>query len=201
MNEKNGIYAVILAAGYSSRFRGNKLLSIVAGKPVLSHVIESVMASAVQAAAIVVPDDETFKHLIPAGIQAIKNELRSGGMSTSIRTGVNFFKNAAQAVMLIAADQPLVGSDIIDGLIAKYQIHPNSIVCCSVEGTPRNPMIFPEEFFGDLLNLEGDAGGKIVAISNMERVVGVEIPHERLADIDSTDDLRRISEIISESKP
>ncbi|MEM0155215.1 MAG: nucleotidyltransferase family protein [Thermoplasmataceae archaeon] len=200
MNENSGVCAVILAAGQSSRFPGNKLLYKIAGKPVLSHIIESVMASAVQAAAIVVPDNEIFKSLIPAGFQTLINELRSRGMSTSIRAGIDYFKNTAMAVMLVAADEPLVGSDILDGLIEQYHTNPHSIICCSVSGIPRNPMIFPAEFFEDLLRLEGDNGGKNVAITNMDRLVKLEVASDRLIDVDSPEDLRKISEILGENK-
>lgn len=183
------ICAVVLAAGFSKRFQGNKLLSVIFGKKVLEWTIESAIGSLVQDVAVVIPGDQSLDHVIPAGVHSIINQWRDGGLGTSISAGVKFFRNKADAILFMAADQPLVDSHVLDALIRLYWDNRKSIVSCAVNGEIRNPMIFPSVFYDDLEGMKGDVGARTIALKNGDSVISVEVDPDKLIDVDSSDDL------------
>lgn len=190
------VCAVILAAGFSKRFGSDKLLSDMGGRTVLQRSVENVLGTSVDKVAVVVPNDGKLDNYLPSSVHRIYNPERTGGISTSIAAGVNFFRNSANGILLMVADQPLVDSGTLDKLLSLFRENPSRIVACSVSGEIRNPMIFPARLFGSLASLKGDSGAKDLALSRVGELKTVEVDQEKLMDVDTIDDLKQVLSLI-----
>ena len=187
------VCAVILAAGFSRRFGSDKLLSTFDGKSILQCSTESAPSSSVSRVAVVVPEDSELVYHIPASVSMITNMERREGVSTSIAAGVKFFRSFADGILFLVADQPLIDSETLERLLSIFREHPSCIIASSVGGDIRNPMVFPSRFFGRLTLLSGDTGAKTIALSSIQDVIKVEVDPNKLVDIDTVEDLKRLN--------
>ncbi len=130
---------------------------------------------------------------IPASVTLITNAMRGKGISSSIAAAVEYFKESADAIMFMVADQPMVDTGTLDNIISIFRQNPSFIVASSVDGDVRNPMIFPKRYFEDLLQLTGDIGAKSVALANITHVIKIEVSPEKLVDIDTVEDLVKLN--------
>ena len=193
---KSEVCAVILAAGFSTRFGSNKLIMDVGGKPIISHAVESALGSSADRVAVVIPVGSPMRAYIPASVTLIINTVRDKGISSSIAAAVEYLKETAQAIMFMVADQPMIDTGTLDNILTTFRQNPSFIVASSVHGDVRNPMIFPKRYFEELLQLTGDSGAKSVAQANMTSVIKVEINPEKLVDIDTVEDLAKLNSTI-----
>lgn len=86
-------------------------------------------------------------------------------------------------------DQPNLALSTMLSLIRTAMLHPGKIVCSAHEGMPGNPVLWDRKFFGELLKLEGDTGGKQILERCREQCILVETEAEELKDIDRKQDL------------
>ncbi|MHB1708169.1 MAG: nucleotidyltransferase family protein [Thermoplasmataceae archaeon] len=190
---KSEVCAVILAAGFSTRFGSNKLIMDVGGKPIISHAVESALGSSADRVAVVIPVGSTMRTYISTSVTLITNALRDKGISSSIAAAVEYFKESADAIMFMVADQPMIDTCTLDKILSIFRQNPSFIVASSVDGDVRNPVIFPKKYFEVLLQLTGDSGAKSVALANIKNVIKVEVNPEKLVDIDTVEDLAELN--------
>jgi molybdenum cofactor cytidylyltransferase len=194
------IAAVILAAGLSKRFGKDKLLSKIGEMTVIERSISSIPVEYFWKVAAVVPDDPSMNPYLPHYIVRIVNGRREEGIGTSISLATKFFMKEADGILFYLADQPFVGREIIAMLVTLFIQTQGKIVSCSVDGNARNPMIFPRKMFGELESLKGDEGAKRLAEMNNTDLIKVEVDPSRLVDIDTEEDIRRISKEMQDGK-
>ena len=190
---RSEVCAVILAAGFSTRFGSNKLIMDVGGKPIISHAVEAALGSSADRVAVVIPVGSTMRAYVPASVMLITNAFRDKGISSSIAAAVEYFKESADAIMFLVADQPMIDAGTLDNILSIFRQNPSFIVASSVAGDVRNPMIFPERYFEELLQLTGDSGAKSVALANITNVIKVDVSPEKLVDIDTVEDLAKLN--------
>ncbi|HZU67880.1 MAG TPA: nucleotidyltransferase family protein [Ktedonobacteraceae bacterium] len=185
--------AIILAAGSSSRMGGgrHKLLLPLHNRPVLAHVIDAVLASQARPAVIVLGHQAEqvrttiFPGSIPQDIMLIENPDYLQGMSTSMRLGIqmltangytkgerNYFVDSA---LVVLGDQPLLTQQVIDSLITIYRRTGKRIVAPVYDGKRGSPVLFDRSLFPELLQIEGDEGGRKVVENHKKEVELVEI--------------------------
>lgn len=104
-------HAVILAAGTGSRFGGQKLLSLLDGKPLIAHVV----AAVAHVPTVVVGPPELEPHIYPARL--IENLEPERGMTHSLRLA-NAAIDANDALLVLLADMPWITRAIVDTVIA-----------------------------------------------------------------------------------
>ena len=63
------------------------------------------------------------------------------------------------------------------------------IICTSCNGSYRNPAIFPRKYYRELLELQGEQGGKQLLKKYTETVLSVECDSHQLRDIDQKTDI------------
>lgn len=94
------------------------------------------------------------------------------------------------------SDQPLLSKSSIERLIRTADAHPDMICRCASDGQMGNPVIFPAEFFPELMKLPYDKGGGWLIRQYQDRVLPVAVQDCReLEDIDTAADLERIRQI------
>jgi 3-deoxy-manno-octulosonate cytidylyltransferase (CMP-KDO synthetase) len=110
---------VIPARYASTRFPG-KPLALIAGKPLLTWVIEAALNAKNLSQVIVATDDERIKSLaVKAGVQAVMTlpELPSG----SDRVWAAIQKFEGDVVLNIQGDEPLLTGALLDKLVTPFQ--------------------------------------------------------------------------------
>ena len=102
--------AVILASGFSRRFGENKLLLNLGGKPLFSHILETVENCGIFENVFVVSQyDEILENA--CGCVPLKNSHSHEGISASVKLGAE--NSNADHIMFFACDQPLLKKETI----------------------------------------------------------------------------------------
>jgi molybdenum cofactor cytidylyltransferase len=190
--DSNRLFAVVLAAGSSSRFGSTKQLAPYQGATLVSRAIR--LAESVCGSRSVLVAGHEWRSVVEAcGPQQgffVNNTRYASGMGSSIACGVRSVSSAADAVMLILADQPLVTKRHLEELRAIWVRSPDEIVASSFSETVGPPVIFPRRYFSSLGELEGDRGARdVLVFANPVRTIKLD---EASADVDRPEDIGRL---------
>jgi molybdenum cofactor cytidylyltransferase len=181
------IVGILLAAGASRRFGSQKLLASVDGRPLVRFTVERLLATALDDIVVVLGSDATAVGAALGGldVRTVTNAQYAAGMSTSLRAGLAALPEAADAVLVALADQPGVGAQIVDRLLARYRAARTAIVAPVYRGGVRgNPVLFDRAVFDELRAVTGDEGGRSIIARDPGRVALVDFDIEMPADID-----------------
>ena len=168
---------LVLASGRGERFLASggsthKLRALLAGKPVLDHVLDAVRASGLP------------WHLEDAG---------HPGMGDSIAAAVRATQEA-KGWLILPGDLPLIQSATLVTLAAALRHHEVVVPTCN--GQRGHPVGFSAKCRDSLLNLQGNQGAALVirsfnAIEIVINDIGV------VTDIDTLGDLERAAQLLS----
>lgn len=187
------VFAIVLAAGASTRFGRTKQLELFEGMPLVAGAVRK--AEAVCGARTVLVTGKDWQQVADAcrplnGFFLINDDYEQG-ISSSIVCGVRAVAESAGAILLMLADLPLVTGKHLAMLVQRWRESPNSIVASAFEDALGPPAVFPRSDFDALLRLEGDRGARPVIDANSERVTAVSC-EEAAFDIDRPEDLAGI---------
>lgn len=189
----DGLHAIVLAAGASSRFGSAKQLVRVAGRPLLHTAVARAAEVAGTAVSVVLGARAAeltplLKHSQSAVI--INRDWREG-LASSIRAGVARLPSSCTAVLLTLVDQPAVTAEDLKRLVSAWRRQPDYIAAARYGATTGVPAIFPRSTFPDLQSLRGDTGARALLQRNPDRVVRVPMASAAL-DIDTPEDLLKL---------
>jgi len=191
--KKNNVYAIIPAAGSSSRFGNeNKLLLCINGKTIIRRVIETIIESDIKYAVVVTgcyrTDIENI--IISEKIGYVYNTCWESGMGCSISAGMKFLSKKFDlqindGIMIQNADMPFVKTATVN-LIIKYFFESDKLITApKFKNITGHPVIFNTIFSKELSELSGDHGGKKIIKSQKDKICFVKIQsNEIIADID-----------------
>lgn len=190
----DALFAIVLAAGASTRFGSPKQLVRVAGRPLLHTALTR--ASEVTGSAVIVVLGSgaaelgaSLKH--SPGSIVINQEWREG-LASSIRAGIARLPLTCAGAMLLLADQPAVTADDLKRLAGTWRKQPQYIAAALYSGGMGVPAIFPRTLFRELAQLRGDVGARSLLRRHADRVVRVPMPSAAV-DVDTPEDLLAIS--------
>jgi molybdenum cofactor cytidylyltransferase len=185
------ISAILLAAGQSKRMGQLKQGLPFGDSTVLERSIDNLAHSRVDEVIVVLGyrAEGLRERVASRRVKIAINPAYEQGMSTSIAAGLQLIDDRAQAVMFALADQPFIGSEIIDRLIDEFHRHTEGIVVPSYRGRRGHPVIFAIEYKEELLHLTGDVGGRGVIKEHPDDVLEVAVDTEAInVDIDTVSD-------------
>lgn len=183
------INLILLAAGNSNRFKGNKLLTIVNNKPMYMNVVEKALKLNFNKIILVTQYEEIKESLLQHSIEVVMNYNSELGISHSIRLGIQISQDA-DAYMFMVCDQPFISLNSIETLIDIFKKSHKGLACVEYKGELGNPTIFSKKYKNDLMNLKGDVGGKYIINRNLDDLVTFEINDElEITDIDTRKEL------------
>jgi molybdenum cofactor cytidylyltransferase len=191
----DGLYAVVLAAGASTRFGSAKQLVRVAGRPLLHTAVTR--AAEVAGNALIVVLGAGASELAPLlkhspGAVVINQDWREG-LGSSIRCAVSRLPSSCHGVLLHLADQAAVTAEDLKRLAGTWRRQPQYIVAALYSGITGVPAIFPRSMFRALAELRGDAGARTLLRRSAHRIVRVPMPSAAL-DVDTPEDLLAFAE-------
>lgn len=189
----SAIFAIVLAAGSSTRFGRTKQLEQFEGMSLAAGALRK--AEAVCGARSVLVTGKDWQDVTGAcaplaGYFVINNDYEQG-LSSSIACGVRSVAESADAILLMLADLPLVTTEHLMRLVNSWLESPQSIVASAFEDTLGPPIVFPKADFDALLQLTGDCGARPIIDANKERVQAIAC-EEAAFDIDRPEDLAGI---------
>jgi molybdenum cofactor cytidylyltransferase len=190
------IAAIVLAAGESKRMPGaNKLLCEVHGEPMLAHVVD-VLAGAGLAQIVVVTGHEATEirgALSGRDVVFTHNPDYRGGMSSSLRVGLEAVEGKVDAALVCLGDMPWVGVEVIAALLAAFD-RDDPRVCVPVHDRKRgNPVLWPARFFIEMRQIAGDQGARRLLDQYAEEVIFVPVSDPSVnLDIDTPEALEAL---------
>ncbi|HDD26315.1 MAG TPA: nucleotidyltransferase family protein [Acidilobales archaeon] len=187
------IPTVVLAAGMSTRFPGNKLLYKVGGKPLIRLLIENILKSKTDEVVVVTGYEAGKIGEVLRGlpVRFVFNERYMEGMSSSVKKGLSYVKDRAEAVLFHPADVFFVPPKVFDMVIDHYKETKAKIVVAGFKGFKGHPILFSRELFDDIMMISEETMGlKMVTKKYRNEIKVVETGVEEvLIDIDTLDDL------------
>lgn len=178
-----------MASGFSKRMGEDKLLMEIDGVKMVERVIRSCKGSSLNELILVYRKEEVRKIGEKYSIKTIYNPNATLGQSESMKLGIKAIKDC-QAYMFLMGDQPFITGKLIDRLIEEYKNDKSTIIVPYYNGRNGTPVIFPSRFKDDLLQVEGDRGGRDIIRKNMSSVKKVIIYDGKLGlDVDRKEDI------------
>ena len=193
------VFAIVLAAGRSSRFGSDKLLAPLRGRAVLAHVLDTAAASArdgiLRAVFLVVRDpggpEARLGH--ESGAIVVVAERAGDGFALSLRAGLERVAATAPAngaaALVLLGDQPAIRRDVIAEVVRRWRATGADAVRPRYADRPLepgHPVLLDRRLWPKVTTLEGDAGpGKLLHSTAIELV---DVPGHN-PDIDTPADL------------
>ncbi|MGN6770034.1 MAG: NTP transferase domain-containing protein [Rhizobiaceae bacterium] len=187
------VYAIVLAAGRSSRMGGpNKLLAGFDGKKLVRLVTERVLRSRADGAIVVTGHqaERVRDALAGVNVRFADNPDYASGLAGSLKAGIHALPADADGAMVVLGDMPGVGTTDFDALVAAFaRASGHAIVRATHAGKRGNPVVLPRSVFPAVELLEGDVGARHLVEAGGTEVVDVEIGEGASIDVDTPDAL------------
>jgi molybdenum cofactor cytidylyltransferase len=189
----NAIFAIVLAAGASTRFGRTKQLEPFDGIPLAAAAVRKAESACGAQTVLVVGKDwrEVAAACGPLAGFFVVNDEYEQGLASSIACGVRAVADSADAILLMMADLPRVTAEHLSNLAQAWINSPRSIVASAFDDILGPPVVFPRSDFDALLELQGDHGARPLIEANSDRVLAVSC-EEAAFDIDRPEDLSGI---------
>lgn len=186
------IGALLLAAGFSNRFGGIKLLArLENGSTVFAQTLDRLSAAVEEIVIITRPDLVSALDADESQIQPFDHAYQ--GMGASLAFGMKFTSHW-DACIVCLGDMPFVRTATYSLLIKSAD--KDRIVVPEFEGARGNPVVFGCKHFESLAGLQGDSGGKSLLARHPQDLTPIKVTDPAvLMDIDTPADLADIQSL------
>lgn len=163
------VFALLLAAGRSRRFDGDKrLATLPCGRTLLRASIENALHVFNEVWVVLREEDDTELLGVPLEVNVVRSPQADLGMGHSLASGIAaLMPSSADAVAVLLADMPWIQPATLQSLAS--MANPRRIALPGHDGQRGHPVIIGRDFWPLLLNLEGDQGAKSIIKSHPER--------------------------------
>ena len=187
----NDVWAIVLAAGRSTRMGTQKLLLPFGEKTIVECVVENILNSGITKVVVVLgancAEIEEVLKLWP--IKTVRNENFQDGMHTSVISGVKTLPLNAKAVLIFLGDQPFISGTVVQNVVEAWKNSGKGIIIPLNKGKRGHPPLFDMKFRHELSNLDPEIGLRSVAQKFPKDICEVEtFCAEIVRDIDTPDD-------------
>jgi molybdenum cofactor cytidylyltransferase len=195
------IGVLLLAAGRSSRMGSeNKLLLPTATGPLVRHVATTAHTAGISdIIAVLGYQAESVGQALRGSVShMVFNPDFANGMAASIRAGLAAAPAHWDAAFVMLGDMPLIKAESLKALMAAYDpSQGRSIIVPLVHGQRANPVLWSREHWPQLLNIQGDVGGKALLAAAGDAVCEVALEDEGLLrDVDDPASWQAIKAIL-----
>ena len=187
----NEIWAIILAAGASTRMKRQKLLLPFNGKTIIETVAENVRQSVNSNMMVVLGShhEQIREKFVNYNVKFCVNENYLDGMLSSVICGFRALPDEAKAALIFLGDQPQIPSQVTDLVIETWQKSGKGIVIPAFNGRRGHPVLIETRYKTEIEKLDPHKGLRLLSEKFKDDVFEVEcnIP-EILRDIDTPDE-------------
>ena len=187
---RDNIYAIILAAGQSSRLSHHpKQLLKWQGQSLLEHTLNKAQTVLNKRVFVVLGahHERITANIKLNDVTTVLNSAWDLGISSSIRAGVSALPPEAHGVIILLSDQPLIQTDHLETLITRWYESPSKIIASEYHQSLGVPALFPAHLFIELQSLSGDKGAKALLTKHADHVIKIPLAEAEL-DIDTPED-------------
>jgi len=199
------IAAIILAAGKSSRFRGDdpnaktKAVALLDGAPMVRHVAQAAIDAGLKPLVLVTGFNAAEVSAAAqglAGLQIVHNPDFETGLASSLRAGIAALPAGVAGAIVLLADMPRVSSETISLLVETSNANPDAAAVVPVHaGQWGNPILLGAKLFADVALLQGDSGARKL-LANRADVALMECGDDAVGiDVDTRDDLLKLGRL------
>lgn len=184
------IAAILLAAGSSQRFGGDKLLyPLPDGTPMAVAAAISLRAACCDTVAVLRPHNDALARVLAAeGCQIIPCADAERGMGHSLAAGVRARSDAAAWVVALA-DMPFITADSHHAVVARLRMGA-SLAACAYRQRRGHPVGFSKIWLDALTALTGDQGARTLLDAHCQELVLCHVEDPGVVrDIDRREDL------------
>jgi molybdenum cofactor cytidylyltransferase len=185
------IWAIVLAAGESSRMGRQKLLLPFGDTTVAGAVVRAAQASRAERVLVVVGADRAAVRagLGPLGAPFAVNAHYQLGMLSSIQAGVKALPEKARATVIVLGDQPFLAPRVIDEVIEAYRVSRKGIVVPTFQRRRGHPVLIDLKYRDEILALDPVEGLRALMIAHADEILEVEVGDANiLRDLDTPED-------------
>ena len=191
---KQIIKKVLLAAGNSKRFgKKNKLLEIINGKPIVNHILSTLLEIFDPSEIIIIVGHEQkiIRNLINnEDIKILENIDYKKGIGTSISLGAKQLETNVVGAMIIPADMPYIDPIDIINLEKKFlELNCQKVIIPKYNSKTGNPVILPRIYFNTLRKLKYDFGAR--SLIKKKDIIYLKTGIGTTLDIDTKDELAK----------
>ena len=188
------ICAIVLAAGRSSRMGVQKLLLPFAGKTVISHIVDQLLASTVDRIFVVAghQPERISTELSGRPISIVHNADYDCGMLSSVRCGLHSLPKRCKAVLVAIGDQPSISTELVNLMIRSFDAGQKKILVPCYEGKRGHPVLFSSLYREEVLTRYDDVGLRGLLHAHPDEVFELTVSTPSvLSDMDYPEDYRR----------
>jgi CTP:molybdopterin cytidylyltransferase MocA len=189
------ISGVVLAAGEGTRFGATKQLHLVEGLPMAQHAVDALAAAGVGDLIVVTGHEAGAVEAalsLPPGGRFVRNPGYREGQASSLAAALHEVDETSEAAVVLMADQPGIGAEIVRALIARFHATRAKIVRAAYLNGP-GPALLSREIFAEAGHLHGDVGARVLIASHPDWVEEVPINSDVPPDVDTQEDAGRLS--------
>ena len=188
------VWAIVLAAGTSTRMGKQKLLLPFKDKTIVEAVIDTATLS-VKANIVVVLGSHKEEIKGQIGNRLVKycvNNYFMDGMLSSVICGFKALPDNASAALIFLGDQPQIPQEAADMVIKTWKQNKKGIVIPTFEGKRGHPVLFETKYIDEIIKLDPVKGLRSLSRTFKEDVLEVEcnMP-EILRDIDTPEEYQK----------
>jgi len=192
------IGAVLLAAGEGRRMGGvSKPLIRLQGVPLISRQLVALSGAGVDEVVVVTGH---ARHAIEEQVRSyvvtlVHNEAHADGQQGSVRVGLAALSGSFDAVIIVPADQPLIGASDLTELIGAFKKRPaGHVVVPVVNGQRGNPIILDDVALARILASDTNLGCRHLIERQPELVHAYETANSRfVTDLDTMEDVQQLA--------
>lgn len=192
------IGAVLLAAGEGRRMGGvAKALIRLQGVPLIRRQLVALSGAGVDEVVVVTGHArQAIEEQVQSFVVTLAhNEAHADGQQRSVRIGLTALTGPFDAVMVMPADQPLIGAGDLTELIGAFKKRPSGHVVVPVVNSQRgNPIILDDVALSRILSSEMNLGCRHLIEREPELVYAFETANTRfVTDLDTLDDIQQLA--------
>jgi molybdenum cofactor cytidylyltransferase len=194
------IFAVVPAAGHSTRMGRTKLTLPLGGRTVLEHVVAALRDGGVDRVLVVIGPHvpEMIPLAVSAGADTALLRKRTPDMRATVEHGLRWLETQYHPAtedywLLVPADHPTLGSDVICRLVDAVKHSGRSIALPVFEGRRGHPTLFAWRHVVGIRALPEDQGINAYLRMHGDEVLEVSVSDASvLADLDTPEDYERL---------
>ena len=168
------ITAILLAAGQSKRlFNQNKLIKNYKGKLLINHAVQSIIKSKIEKLIIVLGFEYLkVKKKINKNkkIKFVINHNYTRGIASSIKCGLKKISNKSDGFIIVQADMPEIGKNILNKLYKEIKTNKKEIFVPRKNNKIGNPIGFKLSMINRLKKISGNRGAKFIIQKNKSKI-------------------------------
>jgi molybdenum cofactor cytidylyltransferase len=190
-----GVAGVVLAAGASRRMGRNKMLLALDGEPLVRRAARHALAAGLSPVVVVLGHEaaQVREALADLDVVFAENPDFQGPTSTSLQKGIERVPREARGAVVLLGDMVKVTDHMLTALAITARRTAAPLVASRYGDVVAPPFYFDRRLFSELAAWTGEGAGPGLVARHPGDVVYVDWPEDCLADVDTPEDLERLS--------